>query len=614
MRNMFLSRLLSLSMLLCISTGTLTAQNAKPDRDGAYKFKVWEDTEGCYANTTSDNTADWIQVNDWISKVCIDIGLTGSKKQHKVVMTLNFSSTQQSRLAEVNNRITAESTMPVEVALSNGERLLFADASMHDYRKEQFRNSLTVSAIGMHLDLAKATSNMCDLTKMTDEQRNGYVCEILQDYDMLGVTISDYSVYFTIKTAPTLRKMAETMAKKTKKKNDYKCTTDPPGIDFRKFPDTNTDNPDDILLVPAGYPKQQYNSLTTTNYLRYLYSNCLNWYYKVQLQQYQQARYVSNDEIRISNKNGLNYSFFSTPINTMLVCFRDEKPTKWSYWLFEDLDQDDAEEFVVLLGDAIAEEAGTKAKTVVHGRNERAERRIDYKGMDVRVELAGSNDFKWCVMITVYPPKGTSAPSVTKPVTTPVSTQPAATKLKTPAGATDTDINERTLSDLLNYSFGCLEKTTTAQEAETFMRTRFGHGELKVKYYNLNKTITDYEMQLTKSAGYTYSYKKHAIDRYTVQFKKQDNTNKFLPDNETIDFFFNTSAEATQFLNTLVADLKSKGIRMERFYAFPGPSYGCMTASGFSSIVARMQSSKDDDYDEWKQYGKYKVFLYLLRK
>ena len=424
---MLLSRLLSLSMLLCIGTGTLTAQNAKPDRDGAYKFSVWEDTEGCYANTTSDNAADWIQVNDWISKVCIDIGLTGSKKQHKVVLTLSLSSTENERLAAFNNRITTENTMPIEVALSTGERFQFAAASMRDFRKEQFRNSPTVSAIGMHLDLAKGTSNMCDLTKMSDEQRNGYICEMLRAYDIQGIAISDYTIYFTIKTAPTLHKMAEAVAKKTKKKNDYECATDPLGIQFSNFPDTDTDNPDDILLAPAGYPKEQFSSLSSTTFLRHLYSNCLNWFYKVQLQKYQLNSSTSDDEVRIYDDDGLNYSFCSIPIEAMLVCFHNEKPIKWSYWLYTEESQNDVEGMVVLLGDAIAEEAGTNAKNIVDGRNERAERRIDYKGMDVRVLLAPSKSLAWCVKIDVYPPKGSTAPTVTKPAATTVVTKPTAT-------------------------------------------------------------------------------------------------------------------------------------------------------------------------------------------
>ena len=406
-----LSRLLSLSMLLCIGTGTLKAQNARPDNEGAYNFKVWEDTEGCYANTNPDNTADLIRANDWTGRVYINIGLSGSKQRHKVVLRLTFISTERSSLVEVNNRITTGSTMPVEVAFDNGERLLFATADMNDQRREQYRNSSTVSSIGMNLDLAKATSNMRDLTKMTDEQRNGYVCELLQDYDMLGVTISDYAIYFTIKTAPTLQKMAETLAEKTKKKNDYKCTTPPPGIDFRDFPDTETDNPDDILLAPAGYPRQQYNSLSTTNYLRYLYSNCRNWYnkVKVKLQQYQQLQF--EDMVQISDKERLNFSFCGLPIGTMTVYFRDEKPKYWSYGLFCNQNQN-AADFVVLLSDVIAEKAGTKAQTTAPGR--RAERKIDYKGMNVRVK-PGAN----YVIITVIPPKATSAPSVTNPATIP---------------------------------------------------------------------------------------------------------------------------------------------------------------------------------------------------
>ena len=146
------------------------------------------------------------------------------------------------------------------------------------------------------------------------------------------------------------------------------------------------------------------------------------------------------------------------------------------------------------------------------------------------------------------------------------------------------------------------------------MRSKFGHGDLKVKYYNLQKEVSNYEMQLTRTAGYTYTYKKHPIDRHTVEFKRLPDGHRFIAEYETIDFFFNTSSEATRFLNALVADLKSKGVRMQRFYAFPGPSYSCLTANGFSTIVARMQSDKDNDYDEWKQYGKYKVFLYFGRK
>lgn len=403
-----------LAVLFFFNTTTLTSQNSNTS---TYKFTVSENS-GSYGAYTND-----IKVNDWAYKVYVSMGLIGSQTQHMVKLSLEFTSMEQERLASINNRIVAGSTLPVEVALKNGERFQFATAQAHDTRKEQYRNSPNTSCLYVISDLSRATSNLCDLTKMTAEQRNGYVCSKLKAFDIMGISIGDFPIPFSIKTAPTLSKMADELANRTNKRNDYCYATNPPGIVFRNFPNTNTNNPDDIVLAPIGYPRQQISLLTTSSFLQHLYRNCTNWNYEMEsLQKYSSWQ---DDKVRIHNKDGVIFSFCGLPVVSMSVTFHDEKPINWQYYILGASTPNATKEKAASFAEAFAKEAGTKAEVVGQGRSQSY--KIDYKDMRVSIQfvLSGSTG---AIKIVVTPAQNKSAAKATKPsptvTPTPVATAP----------------------------------------------------------------------------------------------------------------------------------------------------------------------------------------------
>ncbi len=171
--------------------------------------------------------------------------------------------------------------------------------------------------------------------------------------------------------------------------------------------------------------------------------------------------------------------------------------------------------------------------------------------------------------------------------------------LKAPATPTHVGDSERTIQDMLYFPFSCLNAYMPTREiAQQEVMDTFGACENINGYPGLH-------------AGGTFDFTYRGVPIGMCYYDWYDNRTWY-------HFYFDTKAEADQFYNHLVADVRSAGIPLNRDKVYGGMSNRSHPVSVFKWVnvdtPVLVKKADEANMDTPAVVGKYKVEFGVMKK